>query len=117
MMTDFFVTAKLSIRYLKSSSVLITTFNQHPSLRMETFTIINLRYFSTKLKWDCIHHANLSTTNFIYCFAFTFKLEPRQTMQSVAFPASIAPCQLSGHSRHPFSPKCTIVSRSFVPQK
>ena len=48
--------------------------------------------------------------------ALTFKLDPRQRIQSVVFPASIAPCQFKGHSRHPFSPKCTIVSLNFCPQ-
>ena len=77
------ITAKLSIRNLGSLSVLIINIRED-FIKIKSFAVIHLHNFSTKLNWDCIRHANISTTNFIYCFAFTFKLEWRQTMQSMA---------------------------------
>lgn len=46
----------------------------------------------------------------------TLRLDPRHTIVSALAAASIAPCQLSGCSRQPVSPKCTIVSLSADPQ-
>ena len=84
------LTVKLSICNLASSSVLIIIIQQD-YIKIKPFATINLCNFSTKLNFDCIHHANVTTTNFTYYFAFTFKLKPRQTIQSVAFPPSMAP--------------------------
>ena len=84
------ITAKLSICNLASSSVLIMIIQQD-YIKIKPFATINLCNFSTKLNFKYIHHANVTTTNFIYYFAFTFKLKPRQTIQSVAFPPSMAP--------------------------
>lgn len=46
----------------------------------------------------------------------TFRLEPKQRITSAALAASAAPFQLSGCSRVPRSPKCTMVSLSSPPQ-
>lgn len=50
----------------------------------------------------------LTCTNHI----LTFKLEPKQRITSACCAASAAPFQLSGCSRVPRSPKCTMVSLS-----
>ena len=46
--------------------VKIISTDEDPSLRIESFTIINLRGISTKLNWYCIHHANVLGTDILY---------------------------------------------------
>lgn len=50
--------------------------------------------------------------NFHGTISSTFRLEPRQRITSAESAASTAWCQLYGASIAPFSPKCTIVSKS-----
>ena len=47
-----FTIAKLSIRKLGSSSVLIIMPDEDPSIRIESFVILNLRGVSTKLYFN-----------------------------------------------------------------
>ena len=74
-----FIIAELSIRKLGSSSVLIIiSTDEDPSLRIESFAIVNLRGVSIKFYFNLIFERAYL---FFTCFLQTFQSQQRENME------------------------------------